>query len=400
MNKKLLTMAVGAALASGATLSTTASADVTVYGAAQVEIASETSSYTYNYTIGGSSVYTYSPSDVKGRTVEDNARGRIGVKASEDLGGGLTGLAKFEFKADTADGDADTSGGSKVALSKREMLVGLKGGFGTVTLGRLKSPYKYLGGVKYDPFVTTNLQARGNFGMSGKVGQGNAFGHNSFMSDMISYQSPKIGGMATVWVNYGLDENGNNKSTAGNAGDFSLGVKVGQKNWEAFVAINNDNYDNLDEGAPIGYTYDRSYTATKFGGKFKMGMHTIVGQYEITADEDEENLAGALYGGTYNHNNLFVGYTAKLGKTSLVAQIAQGSGSYDYANPVEDAEYTYDTTTSYLAIGAIHKLSKKTRLFAGYRQTKVESDEEFLGLVGFNIEEEDSVISVGMRKDF
>ncbi len=60
-----------------------------------------------------------------------NGRGRIGVKATEDLSRGLLGLAQFEFKADTADNEAGSSG-SNVSLSGRESYVGLKGGFGTI----------------------------------------------------------------------------------------------------------------------------------------------------------------------------------------------------------------------------------------------------------------------------
>ena len=134
-----------------------------------------------------------------GVDILDNAQGRVGLKAAEDLGDGMTGLAKFEFKADTSD---NTTSGSNISLTARESLVGLKAGWGQLELGNLKSAYKYYGGVKYDPFVSTTLEARGNGGMSGSSSYGkssalgtggplpnvsSAYGHNGFLKQMLGY---------------------------------------------------------------------------------------------------------------------------------------------------------------------------------------------------------------------
>jgi major outer membrane protein P.IB len=119
MNKKLLAIAIGAAVSAAPMF---ASADVTLYGHAQVEVASVDNSSTGNLT-----------------NVADNARGRLGVKASEKLGNGMTAIAGFEWKIDT------TQGGQ--ATGQRESFVGLKGDFGTISAGHLKSAYKYTGGI-------------------------------------------------------------------------------------------------------------------------------------------------------------------------------------------------------------------------------------------------------------
>ena len=131
MNKHLIAVALASAVAIPAT---SMAGDLTVYGQAQVEI-SNTSKDSDDPLANTDSV----------TQVADNARGRVGFKATEDLGGKLKGIAKFEFKADTADGDSasactslapdandpekcdDTTG---IALTKREMMVGLKGVFG------------------------------------------------------------------------------------------------------------------------------------------------------------------------------------------------------------------------------------------------------------------------------
>ena len=193
MNKKIIALAVAAAF----TAPMAAQAEVKVYGHAQVEFG----------TYGGGT------SGGGGQAVVDQARGRIGFKSSEDLGNGLKAIVKAEYKTDFADGDSTGS----VSLSKREMLVGLKGGFGTVELGRLKSVYKYSGGVKYDPFVATTLEARGRGGMSGKVGLGNAFGHNGFISDSVAYKN-KFGGNVHFWLTYDLDDGGSESAGSGFSG--------------------------------------------------------------------------------------------------------------------------------------------------------------------------------------
>ncbi|HED12534.1 MAG TPA: porin [Gammaproteobacteria bacterium] len=62
-----------------------------------------------------------------------NAGSRIGAKMTEDLGNGLKGFARYEIKIDTA-----TSGG---VTGGRLGYVGIKGAFGSVSLGQQWGPY-------------------------------------------------------------------------------------------------------------------------------------------------------------------------------------------------------------------------------------------------------------------
>lgn len=329
MNKTLIAIAAGAALA----LPMAASAEVTVYGMAQAEIAS----------------FDDDADSTRGIEVVDQARGRIGLKASEDLGNGLKGIAKFEFKADTADGVAS---GSAIALSPRESFAGLKGSFGQIELGRLKSEYKYTGGVKYDPFVATTLEARRNGGMSG-----GSLGHNGFLTESFAYRGQA--GPVKLGITYAPGEDD---------GLMSAAAKLGGKQWEAFVAV-------IDNGDRNGTTStDPAYSSVKLGGKYKIGgMHTISGQFEMT-DPDQASGEEPTF--------LFIGYQLKMGKTILVAQI--GVNDADSATGVGDKDY--------LAVGAIHKFSKKTRVFGGIRSTSPDT--------GTAASTDVSVISVGIRKDF
>jgi len=339
MKKNLIALAVSAAVMSPVAMAE----DVAVYGRAQVEIASFD--------------YDNSTTDAAngGISVVDNAMGRVGVKASEDLGNGLSGLAKFEFKLDTADGDSDTAckndactSTAGISLTKRELLVGLKGGFGQVELGRLKSAYKYTGGVKYDPFVATTLEARNNGAMSG-----GEWGHSSFNSDMLGYRSPKLGPFKAE-VTYGPEEDD---------GAYTVSFAFDWKMGGFFLAA----ADQGDRKKPA------EYSAVKLGGqlRFAGGNHKVSMQYEVI--DDDTTTAGDPF-------FWFLGYHGKIGKTELVAQ----TGFYD----PDVTAVGNSSEATYFALGAIFKFSKQTRVFGGYRMTDIDDNTG------------NSVISVGMRKDF
>ena len=343
MNKKLIAMAVGAALAAPMA----ANAGVTAYGQLQVEVASVTNDgYGENNCGGSRTCINNTQSGIK---MKDNKRGRLGFKVSEDLGGGLKAIAKFEWQVDTPNGN--------IADGAREGWVGLKGGWGEFKAGRIKTPYKYTGGVKYDPFVTTYLEARKSGGM-----KGGAYGQNSFWSNTASYKN-KWGGFS-LWIDYGLDE-GNGTSNAGNMGDYSIALKYGQKNWEVFGAYNS--YDANNNG-----TTD---SVSKVGGQIKFaGAHTISAQYESDDPEGNNNNA-SIY---------FIGYQFKMGKNVLAAQYGNTDGDSGYTGLQGGA-----TDATYYALGWIYKFSKKTRTFIGYRKTD-----------GKNADADLSVVSAGLRVAF
>jgi len=304
MNKHLIAIAIATAMVIPATAM---AGDLIVYGQAQVEIANT------SFDQDGTSIDSNTE-------VLDNARGRIGIKATEDLGGKLKGIAKFEWKADTADGDAGKAcqkivsiGGNPaicgentgIALTKREMLVGLKGGFGQFEGGRLRTPYKYTGGTKYDPFVTTALEARGTAGMSGKVGQGKGFGHNGFQSNMIGWRSPNWGGFTMQGI-YGVETDD---------GSYSYSLKWSIPMVEVFLA-GNDEGDLDCKGVKVLCSAN-SYSAFKVGGQVRLGggNHKISLQYEDTSYNDANDKRDPTH--------FYLAYDGKFGgKTHFVVQRA------------------------------------------------------------------------------
>jgi len=374
MQKKLLVLAVGATLAAAPLLS--AQADVTVYGAAQFELANEG----FDTPLAGNRNDHYivrtnrwnrgkndDPTSDKAITFEDNARGRFGIKASEDLGGGMKGFAKIEYDISSTPQDSDFG----TSPSIREANAGLDGSWGKLTLGTQKTPYKYIGGVTYDPFVTTNLEARRNGGMTGGF-----FGQNAFASNAIGYNTPK-NIPVDVWVVVSLDDKGATGSGPGSdwdSGDYSAGAKFGSKSWEAFVVSTKNKHNTTGLQA--------DYTANKVGGKFKIGPHTFLGQYEDTSFDN-----GGGVGIDDSGKLLFLGYHLKFGNNTLVVQV--GDGELERTGNPNTQEWTYAT------VGVIHKFSKTTRVFAGYTQTDLDNE----GYVAAADGKRDA-LSIGMRKDF
>ncbi|TDY04274.1 porin [Thiohalophilus thiocyanatoxydans] len=351
MNKKLIALAVAAGLASPMA----ANAAPTLYGHLQAEIAN-VDNEGYGENNGSNGVGRTEVADGEsGLKMKDNKRGRLGVKGSEDLGGGLSALYNFEWQVNT------TTGG--LTDGQRVGMVGLKGDFGTFEAGRIKAAYKYSGGVKYDPFVTTYMEARRSGGMSG-----GAFGHNSFWNNSIAYKN-NFGNMS-LWINYGVDEGdagpdaaGDDATSAGNSGDISAALKYNSGNIEAYVAMATD--DKTSSGDPATYTGE-SYDAVKVGGQWKAGPHAISGQYEMTDSGGANGEADIM----------FLGYQMKMGKNAFVAQLGQTDHDVD------------DNDVDYMAVGMIHHFSKKTRAFVGYRNSDQDNGDEI------------SAVSTGLRVTF
>ncbi|MCI0504515.1 MAG: porin [Gammaproteobacteria bacterium] len=376
-------IALAIASAAGAAVVTPVQADVTVYGIAQVEA---TAVSWQQETPGACDNNDAEVSDrCDGVDLIDNAQGRLGVRATEDLGAGLTGLAVFEFKADTADNDvgAKTTQGndgagnteeaitvSGISLTPREAMVGLKASWGQLELGNLKSAYKYFGGVKYDPFVATTLEARGNGGMSGASAYGQStalgpngpyprvsgvYGHMGFLKEMIGYEYS--GGPVNIRVTYGL---------ADGRADYSAGAMYNPGQFELFVALTGTG-DTLDNGD------GESYDSWKVGGAVKFGAHKLVAQYEQhtysidTALEDDEP------------THMFIGWNMKLGKNTFVIQ----GGQLD-----TDDDTTPNADTTYAALGVIHGFTKSTSVFGGYRMSDADDDSK------------EDVVTVGLVKKF
>jgi predicted porin len=133
MNKNILAIAIAAAVAAPS-----AFAAATVYGVAHM---SGNSFSSVNDGAGNSA----------GLTSMSSNSSRLGIKGSEDIGGGTSVVYQMEFGV-SMDGNADSGANAATGInSTRNAFVGMGGGFGTVLAGRHDSLIK-LSGRKYDLF--------------------------------------------------------------------------------------------------------------------------------------------------------------------------------------------------------------------------------------------------------
>jgi predicted porin len=322
MNKKLLSVAVGAALAASPLLA--ANAAVKVQGRVEVEI------------VNGSSDLDNAPYDGTEQG-DNNGQSRLVFNGSEDLGNGLKAIGRLAFSYDPSDGGDQ---------GNRDAWAGLKGGFGTFKIGRLPGTYKMFGGVKWDPYAATFMQARRAGGMTG-----DGYGHNGFINDIIEYTTPKLGGF-TFQGQYIMDE------TDGDDGSYMVGAKWKGGPVEVIAAANH--HESADEDN------------AKVGARFKSGGLTAYVQYEdvdnggsIRANGHRISGASTGAGGSF----LLVGAGYKFGNNLLAGNV----GGFDADNSGTDVDY--------FAIGLTHFFSKKTRVYAGYASTDVDGvdNAELLG---------------------
>ncbi len=135
MNKKLIALAVAAATVAPVAMAQTAN-PVTLYGRVYVMFENVKAD-------GG----TAAPVSSRNR-VNNNGASLLGVRGTEDLGGGLK--AFFQLETEFRPDQNDTTFGN------RNSGVGLQGDFGSVLLGRWDLPFK-LAAAKYDVFGDTTI---------------------------------------------------------------------------------------------------------------------------------------------------------------------------------------------------------------------------------------------------
>jgi len=255
MNKTAIIAASIAAVMAG-----TAVADTTVYGRARMALQLQDDN---NGLVNNSS--------------------RIGFKGSEDLGNGMSAIYHYEFGY-----DADDNAGT--ALDNRIGVVGVKGDFGTVALGRMWVP-------------TYNL-VRGSIDYFNAPGLDSGYVQGSRASDAIAYVN-KFGNVdvqAAIVSAEGTDD-------IKDAHDIAVRLPIGPVTLG--LGINEDTAGESGTSIAVGYKGD-GFSANlvmvnaedlggdntmSLGGKFGVGNGNIVGRFTNfdLADDSRVTLG-------YHHN--------------------------------------------------------------------------------------------------
>ncbi|MEX2162629.1 MAG: porin [Sulfuricaulis sp.] len=291
MNKKLLIAAVGAALVAGPMLA--AHAAPTVYGKFNVGIAAVDNGNSAN-------------GDTLGVTDDSS---RLGVKGSEDLGGGLKAVYGMELLYDVDDNTGVSGAGRSVS-------VGLQGSWGTFRAGHYQTYYKK---IQFPAEIMGDSIA--DWSTNGWQG-------DSRIPNAIGYQSPTWSGF-TFGVESSRGETGlsteSNPTTIAasfTSGPFYIGV--------GFEDRDNQGATGLDKTNKVVATFDidafkivaAMQTQDALGGSTEVDTTVLGGQYSfgnnavmVTFAQHDSSVANA------DCDQTSVGFAHKLSKLTTVRAI-------------------------------------------------------------------------------
>ncbi len=257
MNKKLIALAVAGATFAPAVMAQSAN-PVTLYGRAWEMVNSVKAE-------GGAT-------SVSRRTTVVNESSLIGIRGTEDVGGGLKAFFQLEMGFTPEENVTSVSALNPVPaatplsinnspVSGRNSGVGLQGGFGSVIIGRWDSPFK-LSAIFVDPYEQNTI---GN-----QLAVINTSDFNRREVNMVQYWSPNINGFS-LRAMYGADE-GKTATTNPNSVSASIDYAAGP------FRINYANEKHKDtRGAAVtaGVTEKgQNLAATFVFGPFKIGALT------------------------------------------------------------------------------------------------------------------------------
>ena len=312
MKKSLIALAIAAA-------STTAFAGADVYGQARMSIDKSSGS---------------GATEVQKKTSMNDRVSRVGIKGSEDLGGGMSAVYGMEWGVDITDNDASATSDSP--FSARNAFVGLKGAFGTVLAGKHDTPYKLAGSA--DLFGDTAADSQGSAGI---IGYGN---FDLRATNALAYISPD-------WNGFHFAAAVTNNGTA-----TTNGANISDSTSLALVYVNGPlkatyGYENHGDKTLSATTEDATAgeKASKFNVAYKIGDIALGYTYEkqdrqLTTDADATNQLGSIAYG--------------MGPITLAAQY----GQRDSKVAANDKKRT--------TLGVIYALSKRTSAALAYNSDK------------------------------
>jgi predicted porin len=311
MNKKLLAIAVGAALVAVATAAT-AGDEPTIYAKINVSVDVMDN--------GG-------PDDDDDGTFVSSNSSRLGIKGAVDLEGGLKAIYKYEMSTNYSSAGA--------VNGDRNAYLGLKGGFGQVIAGRHDMPFKTVG-RKADLFgdsigdTRQILRAKidSNTAAVNVSGDDYADRHDNLLMYSNDF------GAVDVNLAYGVEEGGKDTS--------DMGLSVGFKQDALTVMFA---YENHGKGNLNG---DTDSTGMMLTGAYKVDNMTFLAGYADMSDVDgNKGDAGQITGYT-------LGGKMKSGMNTFKLQYTAGESDES------------KTAASLVAVGVDHDFTKNTQLFAVY----------------------------------
>ena len=283
MKKTLIALAVLAA-------STASMAQVTLYGVADLSLSAVNKSG------------TRSDAQMNGNNFNDG-NSRWGIRAVEDLGGGMKLTAQFEQNINYETGGTTTADG-------RYAYMALDGGFGRLKAGRTLTP-SFFGVATWELTGTANFSAVANqFGFAGA---------GSRNSSEFSYTTPKMGGFS---------------GTLGYVTELDLAVAPKQD-------VSKVDANLIYAAGPLAAALSYNKTSSASDGNYALGASYNFGGFSVAASF--QDAAGKSQGFT-------LGASLPMGPWKFTADVAQDTG--------------FDDTDFVLYAG--YSLSKRTTVYGAF----------------------------------
>jgi predicted porin len=307
---------------------------------------------------------------------------RIGLKGTEDLGGGLKAI----FNAETgfcAAGQNVTGGNSSGYCSgggfmQRQAYVGLTGGFGTVVAGRLYNP-AYNNQVAIDPFA---------YGLTGSIGNTSLIAQNgvanlSRADQTLAYVTPDFSGFnATLAYTFNVGSAAQPlvtsvippvPSTTGNAGNpgnnpgtsRAIWLSGNYNNGPITAGVDYSQISNMQNfGATAGVlnadgTVKTPAAASPFSVGAKLKMYDIFGGYDFGIAKVVGLYSNLKVDGmSGSQKQWMLGATVPVGPGAVLASYSVYKN--DMGSPASAPQ------AKQAAIGYTYALSKRTNLYTSY----------------------------------
>ncbi len=344
MKKSLIALAVIAA--SGAA---SAQSSVTLYGLVDAYVGSVKSG-------GVTTIGVNVPAAAGGGGLNTS---RFGLKGSEDLGGGLKANFLLEAGFDPSTGVSNNytnpyTGATSTSTFGRQSWVGLSGGFGEVKLGKMWTPFDEVKGSGAAAF-DANIFAPATFVWLSNTYQdrpGNA----------IYYSTPSFSGL-TAAAMYSFGENKTATTSAGKIAAVNVAYATGP--FAAALSYQTEKASGAFETAKY----------LQFNTSYDLGVVKLLGAYgrvkDLVANVDKTN-------------------EYQLGLDFPISSTFTLSGGYAWSK--DDVIAGADVKRKGLGIAGLYALSKRTNLYAGVNDSKLE--------VPGAADTKTRVIAVGVRHTF
>lgn len=345
MDKKILSAAIAGVLAGS--MAFAANADVTVYG--MVDLSIDSNDADSGWLDAGDN----------GDDINMNSNNsHLGVKGSEDLGGGLSAIFQLEYQVDPS----GTDSAAQTLTTGRDQWVGLEGAFGKVRFGSMSTTYK-ASGAMIDPLYNSALQGR-SWGLQSNLHNGAGANGEGRATNAIGYDTPDFNGLSGA-LTYSFDDDCTvGKTTGASCADddsYSLGGRY--KNGPALVFAD---YITSDRG--------NEDDAWKLGGSYSFGDIAVYGQYEAdgglisdyVADRDQNPVSppSISTGNTNDDADVWhLGASYTMGSAMLYAAYGQGDDDSAAGNT------EYDAWT----LAGTYSFSKRTMTYAGFNQVDADA---------------------------